>query len=307
MRALSRIFVAIAAAVALMTGCTLTHRPTATFNAQPQSQAAPPPDGLLLWLEPDPPQGGFNLQRDAEGKVGRWNDHRGDGRAVVALPGFAQAPRVIRLTVPATPAVSDVTVLSCRARGEQACAYAYSGPGEGDLAGNPYMIFGVVQRASDRGDNYFVMTTGSGCSALFGGTGCTNNTALHLGWSGGTTLRLGQYGNDAVLDGTPAFDPANIVTSLIDGLFLLNGEPDRRVELLDPVVMEAFTGGDATPLSNFGHLMVGGTGYTDQFGPGVPNWYFDGEIIALLVYTRALSLAEVQTAQDYLRTRFGPR
>jgi hypothetical protein len=290
-----------------MAGCTLTHHPVPSFTARPQFYTAPPSDSLLLWLEPDPPQGAsVNLALDGDGKVSRWNDVRGD-RAVVALPGFAQAPRTIRTSVPAVPAVRDLKALSCRARGAAACAYAYSGPNEGDLAGNAYMIFGVVQRTSDRGDNYFVMTTGSGCSALFGGTGCTNNTALHLGWSGGTTLRLGQYGNDAVLDEVPAFDGTNIVTSFNGGLFPFGSETNRRVELLDPVAMAASPGGDATPLSNFGRLMVGGTGYTDQFGPGVPNWYFDGEIIALLVYTRALPLNEVQVAEDYLRMRFGPR
>ena len=53
--------------------------------------------------------------------------------------------------------------------------------------------------------------------------------------------------------------------------------------------------------------MIGGTGFTDSFGLNVPDWRFDGEIIALLVYSRTLPLNEVQVAEDYLRLRYGPR
>jgi hypothetical protein len=42
----------------------------------------------------------------------------------------------------------------------------------------------VVRRPGPRFDNYFQMTCGTGSQIGAGGTGCTANTVLHLGWCG---------------------------------------------------------------------------------------------------------------------------
>jgi hypothetical protein len=51
---------------------------------------------------------------------------------------------------------------------------------------------------------------------------------------------------------------------------------------------------------------VGGTPFWEG-GIDAPNWRFNGDIFALLIYGRELSLAERQQASDYLRNNYGPR
>jgi hypothetical protein len=277
----------------------LTPQPDPTVTTPPQAD-------LLLWLEGDGLQTGqATLQVDASGKVGSWRDMRGD-RSVVALPGFAQQATVLSLTLP-PGTMRQVSVLSCSSAPGGGCAYRYSGPNGGTLAGTGFSIFGMVQRASDRRDNYFVMTTGHGCSAYWGGTGCENNTTLHLGWSDNTTARFGQYGNDAVLNDTTVFDSSHHVTTFFSAHTQYIGTPYRVIEYLDRSMRRGTTGGDATTMHSIGTLMVGGTGYTGPFGPDVPDWLFDGQILALMIYTRSLGLDEIQQAESYLRNRFGPR
>jgi hypothetical protein len=305
MRGWARICVAVTAV--LLAGCPLHHEEAPPYPVHPdRSVTAPPQDDLMLWIEADDPQTAQPTQQlDANGRVSQWNDQRGADRAVVALAGFAQSPMRLGLTV-AGGARRDVVALSCRSAAGQICGYGYSGPNPHALDGTGHSIFGVVRRDSGRGDNYFLMTTGSGCSALFGGTGCTSNTALHLGWSGGTTARLGQYDNDAVLDDTTAFDETRSVVTLFSGISMFLGGTAHQIEYLDPDMNRGNSGGDATTLHDSGRLMIGGTGFTDSFGPGVPDWRFEGEIIAVLVYTRSLNIDGVHQAQSYLRNRFGP-
>jgi hypothetical protein len=53
-------------------------------------------------------------------------------------------------------------------------------------------------------------------------------------------------------------------------------------------------------------LLIGGTPFFTG-GPDAPDWYFKGDIFALLIYNRELTLAERQQASDFLRNNYGPR
>ncbi|WP_027544997.1 hypothetical protein [Bradyrhizobium sp. WSM2254] len=61
------------------------------------------------------------------------------------------------------------------------------------------------------------------------------------------------------------------------------------------------------PLTASGQLLIGGTPFFGAGGPDVPDWSFNGDIFAMLIYGRELSLAERQQASDYLRNKYGPR
>jgi hypothetical protein len=179
------------------------------------------------------------------------------------------------------------------------CNYV-SAAGPGVLDGTPYTVLAVVRRLSSRGDNYFLMSEGHGCNPAFGGTGCDSDSALHLGWSGDDTLRLGQYDHDVVLAPVPTFaSPPPL--SLI---FATSGPSGKRVGLLDPDVNRLAVSSEVLLLANSGRIFVGGTPFGQELA--VPDWHFVGDVLALLVYTRELSLIEVQQATDYLRTHYGP-
>jgi len=285
-------------------GCIIFHatRVPPPFPPTFTPAAEPPQGSLLLWLAAGAPD---TLQVDGQGRVTRWNDHRFPNRAVVAqLQFFGRAKSV--LVRPPGGALREVRALSCGSQSDSRCSYGLVDPtaprGALSLDGTPYSLFAVVQRNSNRGDNYFVMTTGTGCQASAGGTGCSSNSALHLGWSGGRTVRLGQYDNDAVLDNAPAFPGGTPPLSLFHGF---SGPLTKTVALLElPSANFVSAGGNPTLLSGSGQVMVGGTPF-----PVIdcPDWSFDGQIVALLLYTRVLEEPLRLQAEAYLRGLYGPR
>lgn len=290
------------AAAVLASGCPLLHatRRPPPFPSRFTPVAEPPQGSLLLWLAANDPD---TLQVDGQGRVTRWNDRRSPSRAVVALPGFLGRVKPV-LVLPPGGTRREVRALSCGGP-ESRCSYGLVDPtaprGSLSLDGTPYSLFAVVQRNSGRGDNYFVMTTGTGCQASAGGTGCRSNSALHLGWSGGRTVRLGQYDNDAVMDNVPAFPGGVPPLSLFHGF---SGPLLKTVGLLEPPSANFVSaGGNPTLLSGSGQVMVGGTPF-----PVIdcPDWSFDGQIVALLLYTRVLEEPLRLQAEAYLRGLYGP-
>jgi hypothetical protein len=247
------------------------------------------------------------MQFDSSGRVLRWNDHRRAARAVAGQGGFLGAADTVTLRTP-DGATRTVRALRCRERVAERCSYALIDStvpaAELSLDHSAYTVLGVVRRTSDRGDNYFVMTTGRDCSSLFGGTGCHSNSALHLGWSGGRTVRLGQYDNDVVIDRVPEFSEARSLPTLFSGSSTGTIE---KVRYFDSEIYFMRTGASSSLLMDSGTLMVGGTAFTGAGGPGVPDWRFDGQIFAVLVYKQALTDALLVQAESYLRNRFGPR
>src|SRR4029453_2584233 len=133
------------------------------------------------------------------------------------------------------------------------------------------------------------------------GINCTDNTALHLGWSGDRTLRLDQYGNAAVMDPVPVFNTAAPARSLLVGQADSRG---KMISLLEPLYNGNSLAADTRPLGTSRRLYVGGTPWADN--NEVPNWFFVGDIFAVLGYSVELPDVERRAVTDYLRTRYGP-
>jgi len=60
------------------------------------------------------------------------------------------------------------------------------------------------------------------------------------------------------------------------------------------------------PLSHSDSVFVGGTPYEAGGEPSVPDWHFEGDIFAVLIYTGTLSDGTRTRVEDYLRNKYGP-
>jgi hypothetical protein len=80
--------------------------------------------------------------------------------------------------------------------------------------------------------------------------------------------------------------------------------PGKAVGILELLQNRRRDATDVRPLAQSGTLFVGGTPWGD--GNEVPDWHFEGDILALLVYSVEISDAELRAAGDDLRTRYGP-
>jgi hypothetical protein len=285
----------------------------------------PPQDHLMLWLEGRAPDGSARLLNgDAEATNGAlvtgWIDIRRGSYEVRPITTFEGSREDLQVR---KRDGSFVTVPSLRCgdpnNSAVRCFYMVRDPSDHvylspfNLDRTPYTILAVVRRLSGRGDNYFLMSSGNHCSAQWGGTGCDNNSALHVGWSGQTTARLGQYGNDSVLDPVPAFDGNNLPISLF---VARSGNIGKQVAVLERGFNFFNTEADTRLLASSGAVSLGGTLWIGRGGGenppypyagNVPDWRFVGNIIAILMYSKELTPDELFLAQDYLRTRYGPQ
>ena len=289
----------VLAAALLLSGCTLIHavRQPPHFAATPASTGSPPVSGLLLWLE-----GASSIETDSAGRVTRWRD--GLVGARVAVPQFGFSGTVITATIPTPNGPNTVSGLHC-ANTPSRCAYAIREANSArppvSLGETSYSIFAVVRRVNDRRDNYFVMTSGSGCQVWAGGTGCAANSALHLGWIASESIRHGHYDNDVDLGPMSRRGATTFPVSLI---VAQSGPMFMDVALLDDSFNARATRDNPGPLTASGELFLGGT----PFGViDAPDWHFEGDIFAVLIYGRELTSAERRTVEDYLRNIFGPR
>ncbi|HSY47983.1 MAG TPA: hypothetical protein VLC46_04150 [Thermoanaerobaculia bacterium] len=283
------------------------------FSAQPSPlPLQPPQDNLFLWLEGSGIAGQPLMDVDADGNVTFWHDYRGGIRGAETRPAagplvFPGRRTSVTVTLPDHGTASRFA-LSCGDPANSAirCSYVVLDTAStltNSLDNTPYTILAIVRRTSSRGDNYFVMTSGTGCiGGLAGGTGCSSNSALHVGWSGERTLRLGQYDNDVVLDPSPPFTPEIVLIEASRDI-----EP-KTIALLDGASTNeaaVLADRDHHLLMNSGLLSIGGTQWT--FDPSPPDWRFVGDILAVLVYRKQLSNEERQVAESYLRWIYGPR
>jgi len=287
----------------------------------------PPADGLLLWLEGGPSDDSdatAYLRRADSGPaapgqaVVAWRDvrwrptqvapfvyptavhfgffegsQRFEGQAVdVPLIGADRVERTVRALRCGTPDDADTGVR---------CSYQVWWIVPVDLNGLRYTILAVVRRISGRGSNYFIMSDAMGrCSSLTG-IDCPANSALHLGWEGERTARLGHYYNDSSLEEVPAFRRNNYPISFFVGRA---GAIGKQVALLEPNFNVFNTVSDTRPLANSGTLFVGGTPWGSR--TGVPDWRFVGDVLAVLVYMDELNPENLLMAEAYLRGKYGP-
>jgi hypothetical protein len=285
--------------------CSLRHAVRGTPFFAPfravASTVIPPVRGLELWIEGD------TLAGDASGVVASWPDMRGQNMGQVRVwrpvDGTVMSGTVATLTI-RTPLGVNRSVRALRCATTPRCSYVFADPAGRArldvLTGRPYAIFAVARRTSSRGDQYVVMTEGVGCDTVTG-INCTENTALHLGWSGQETLRLDHYGNASFIEGVPAFNAASPSRSLIIGQSDSRG---KRISLLELFCNCSHLAPDTRPLGTTRRLYVGGTPWADN--NDVPNWFFVGDIFAVLVYSVEVSDAERSEVANYLRTRYGP-
>jgi hypothetical protein len=269
------------------------------FTESPDPTVGTPPlDNLFLWLE----FGEETMSLSPSGFVTTWRDARSPDRMAVGTLPFLGSPVTASLRSPSFGTIDTFTGLRCTSAPGQ-CSYTIRDPAlqtPPSLDGLRYTIFAVVRPANERGDNYVVMTGGTGCNPRFGGTGCGRDSALHIGWSGPRTVRHGHYDDDA-------FAETRSVTAgvaLITGRFQ-SGALD--IGLLDSVNNVFLTKAPALSLANSGAIFVGGTPFTGATGPSVPDWHFEGDIFAVLIYTGTMNDANRRRAESYLRNRYGPR
>jgi hypothetical protein len=296
-------------------------------NFFPRIRALPMPDqpptsGLLLWLEGGRSylrhrvEGGESVPAEPGHTVYSWRDvrwtpdthglyptafnsgffegsDRFEGQVVdVTLTGADTVTRAVRALRCGTPNDANTAVR---------CSYLILRALPTRLNGIDYTILAVVRRISGRGSNYFIMTDAGGSCSLAGGTGCAANSALHLGWAGETTARLGQYYNDSDLEAVPSFNSNSPPVSLFVARV---GAMGKQVAVLEPGFNFFNTASDTQHLANSGSLFVGGTPWGTRVG--VPDWRFVGDIFAVLVYFGEMDEGDMLMAQAYLRGKYGP-
>jgi hypothetical protein len=161
------------------------------------------------------------------------------------------------------------------------------------LTNSPYTIFAVVQRDSSRSDNYFLVSAGTGCNI----GGCEANSALHLGWQGDRTIRLGQYYNDLDLRDVPPFNSARPAVSLIIASSDTTG---KFVSLDEPGFSREVRNGEGTPLRRGEPLRVGGSD-----GRTPPDFLFGGNVFEIIIYNARLSVSHFNAVKNYLRRKYG--
>lgn len=282
---------------------------SAILPANRNLTAPPQQPHLLLWLQGNDLNRAITMQVAPRQQVTFWRDMRVPGQIRGIIPverpnsslaaGMLTSARVTTRTRGSYTAFA----LSCGARYQNhiRCAYMLHPVPNGVLDNTSYTILAVVRRNSDRGDNYFVMTRGRGCNGHFGGTGCQNNTALHVGWSGGRTMRLGQYGNDVTFDPDRGFSsqrPLSLVMASANST-------TKTIALFEPGTGTNTAAIRATHglLRETNTLFIGGTPW--EYGASMPDWRFVGDIFAVLIYRGELPPAELKKAQDYLRNLYG--
>lgn len=144
------------------------------------------------------------------------------------------------------------------------------------LANSDYTITLVVSRSAT-GNKYCMGAITSG----------TSNQSLHVGWQAATNWRCGHWGSD--VDATvPDFASGTFYTFTM----IKRGGAGRKTASMQQTLTTS------TNTSNLTGIAGGGT-----IGRAV-GVNFDGDLAEILIYSRALSVAEQLQNEYYLRTRY---
>ncbi|MCY2991113.1 MAG: autotransporter-associated beta strand repeat-containing protein [Planctomycetota bacterium] len=147
------------------------------------------------------------------------------------------------------------------------------------LAGNQYTILAVEGRMDSASSRYFLATTAN-----------SQNNALHIGYRNNTTYTLAQYSNDL---NAPVDAYSTQQFRLWSDQLSAAGHTIYRDGL--PIAANTNT----TPLTTATGGLIGGA----DFVIGVPPKY-KGELAEIIVFPSALSTADRQAAEAYLRMKW---
>ena len=239
--------------------------------------AAVPVAGAGLWLD----AADASTVTLAAGKVSAWADKSGNGRnagqaTAANQPGAYAAnanvggKNVVRFGGGTQVLTTDLSFLN----------------------GSAYSIFAVEGKSAAAGaNNYFLGTSNP--------SGLTNQ-GLHFGYRTDTSYTLAQYGNDLTYtpaggDPSLAFVPGAQTFRLWDGI-LNTGAGGGHSILLNGTQVASNT--NTTALSG---IPVGGGNIGQGFNTATP---YTGDLGEILVYPTALSAADRQSVEAYLRYKW---
>ena len=238
-------------------------------------------DTLEVWLRSDRgvySDTGCTTAAVAAGAVACWTDQSGNGRNGTQATAAAQP-------------VYETTVVNNQP------AVRFGGATDDDrlsidfsfLVNSNYTIFGVADRRAAKATNYFLGT----------GAGAANNQNLHFGWrtdaatAGYTTA---QWGNDVtVAVPTNANRDFMIAMGWLDRAFPTAGE---RMRLR--INHNEFFGNRSTTQG----FTAANNGRVGQGAPDTAVSYFDGDIVEVIMYSRAINEAERILIENYLSSKY---
>lgn len=68
----------------------------------------------------------------------------------------------------------------------------------------------------------------------------------------------------------------------------------KTIALLEPSINDGNTVLDLSPLSSTHTLYIGGTPFV--YAAEMPDWHFEGDMFAILIYTKVLTAGEMRDA-----------
>jgi type II secretory pathway pseudopilin PulG len=151
------------------------------------------------------------------------------------------------------------------------------------LANRPFTIIVVEQRRSNKSENYFIA-----------GVSTVANSNLHIGYRTNTQLTFANFYNDYNINAISAYSVPTprihvFVLSLEDGKsHYLNGAKSTLTASGSP--------SGTTPLLSFGGARIGNYGANNSF--------YNGDLMEIIFFNRALKIDEIDEIQNYLSTKW---
>lgn len=258
----------------LIAGVTQSSRLISEFKltsgrAKTQSSPVNSIKGLSMWLETTSVQSFADSETENEATVSSWND--------IGLQSYkTNATQTSSTNRPAY--IRDcINGLPCL-RFNGTSAYLNFEPTF--LVNSSYTIIVVEQRRSDGGGNesYFI-----------GGSNEAGNGLLHLGYRTNTQLTFAQYMNDfnVTIEGYSLPTPRIHTYTLGQGIgrnYYVNGAT-------------LLTNSNSTLLSSYNSATIG------RYG-NFPPHYFNGDLMEIIMFNRALNTEERTSIEEYLSKKW---
>jgi hypothetical protein len=207
------------------------------------------------------------ITKDGSDKVSAWADQSGLGGGDATQATGANQPLWVASVLDGYPAIRFTAASSHRLN------FTLSG-----IAGSAYTIILVTGRRTGSSPNYCfgAVTTG------------TSNASLHLGWASGSAWGFRHFGND--IDVTVENYVANRFHIMSHVLHTSIG---RKVEAFDGTPNNT-----TSSTTTLGSIPGGGS-----LGHATGT-FWEGDIVEVIVYTRALSFTERTGVRAYLNAKY---